>query len=77
MPRKQWLRPTVTEKLFTGTLNNNQTKHKKPAIQHWKQTWQLSKPPGYLPVIPVGEPQQDHLDVLARTKVWPILKLVP
>ena len=27
-PRKQWRRPNMTEKLFTGTLNNNQTKPK-------------------------------------------------
>ena len=26
IPRKQWLRPNMTEKLFIVTLNNNQTK---------------------------------------------------
>ena len=36
IPRKQWLCPNMTEKLFTGTLNNNQTKisyHKVSRIQ--------------------------------------------
>ena len=26
--RKRWLRPYMTEKLFTGTLNKNETKRK-------------------------------------------------
>ena len=26
IPRKQWVRPDITEKKFTGTLNKNETK---------------------------------------------------
>ena len=28
IPRKRWLRPDMTEILFTGTLNKNETKRK-------------------------------------------------
>ena len=28
IPRKRWLRPDITEKLFTGTLSKNETKTK-------------------------------------------------
>ena len=28
IPRKRWLRPDMTEKLFTGTLSKNETKRK-------------------------------------------------
>ena len=27
IPRKRWLRPEMTEKLFFGTLSKNETKH--------------------------------------------------
>ena len=32
IPRKRWLRPDITEKLFTWTINKNETKMKRNFI---------------------------------------------
>ena len=34
LPRNRWLRLNMTEKLFTGTLNQNQKKKKKKKKKH-------------------------------------------
>ena len=33
IPRKRWLHPDMTEKLFTGTLSKNETKYQEPGAQ--------------------------------------------
>ena len=53
---KRWLRPDMTEKLFTGTLSKNEKKRKrlshvvrKPTMWHWRPAKTSKDQPRHLP----------------------------
>ena len=60
IPRKRWLRPDMTEKLFTGTLSKNKTKRKVLNLSSRRRLWSI----GHTPI-------QSLFNVLLKTFDFP------